>query len=87
MMCRALLAAYHGQRRTPINATNSTVIAMPRQQRLAIFGRLTEIAASKGLTVRVCACKNPDLPAGPCSIAAPHLSDRRSKQLELFAGR
>jgi len=52
-----------------IHAERSSVTALPRQERERIFRRLENVAARCGLTVKRCACKNPDLATGTCSIA------------------
>jgi len=52
-----------------IHAENSTVTAMPSLKRIYIYNRLAKIAVGHSLEVRLCACKNPDLAAGSCSIA------------------
>jgi hypothetical protein len=44
-------------------------MAPPKTEREAIFTRLRKIAAEFGIGLKICACKNPDLVSGTCSIA------------------
>jgi len=55
--------------RLSIHAERSRVIALPAQMRRDIYDRVKEIAKEHGIVVRLCACKNPDLATGSCSIA------------------
>ena len=63
------LEAFSDAQRMAIHAERSSVTALPRQERERIFRRLENVAARCGLTVKRCACKNPDLATGTCSIA------------------
>ena len=49
------------------------------------FWRLRALAAARGIEVRVCACKNPDLPfARDCRIAGPEPAAGRHAEAPLF---
>jgi hypothetical protein len=37
--------------------------------RAATFARIRHAAAEHGITITLCACKNPDLAGGTCNIA------------------
>ena len=43
--------------------------ALPARERERIFQRLENVAARFSLAVKRCACKNPDIATGTCSIA------------------
>lgn len=68
-ICETLLSHYQGQPRTPIRATKSTVIALPREHRLQILRRVEQAAEAYEITVHGCACKNPDISSQACGIA------------------
>jgi DNA repair photolyase len=60
---------------------------VPAAWRRKGYDRFVRVAAEFGVTCRVCACKNPDLPSGLCSTvpAARAARPRRGpRQLELF---
>jgi DNA repair photolyase len=63
------LGAFSHAQRIAIHADRSSVIALPMQKRQQIFERLEFIAGQYGMTIRRCACKNPDIDSGTCSIA------------------
>ena len=62
------------------------ILALPAARRRKIFDWLTAIARQYGITVHVCACKNPDLVAGGCNLGG-HWSPPAvvERQLALFA--
>ena len=62
------LEAFADARRMAIHAERSSVIALPREQRERIFRRLENVARRYAIAVKRCACKNPDLSSGTCSI-------------------
>lgn len=64
-----LFDAFAERSRLAIHAENSCLTALPQETRRATFERLQAIAAKFGITVRICACKNPDIGSGPCHIA------------------
>jgi DNA repair photolyase len=78
------LAAFADARRLAIHAERSSVIALPRQERERIFSRLENIASGHGLAVKRCACKNPDIASGTCSIAGDLRRVRASTEATLF---
>jgi DNA repair photolyase len=68
-----------------IHAGKRRVRALPASERREIFERLEKIARSHGLHVRICACKNPDLPSGSCHLPVRwRPAVRRGSQLLLF---
>jgi DNA repair photolyase len=79
------LAAFADARRLAIHAERSSVIALPWQERERIFSRLENIASGHGLAVKRCACKNPDIASGTCSIAGDLRRERASTEATLFA--
>ena len=85
-MKRRIFEAYESSNRLAIHASNSTVLALPDSHRQRIHDRVAAIADRLGLRMRVCACKNPDLPSQTCSIAGEWSSAQSSTvQLDLFA--
>jgi hypothetical protein len=68
-----------------IGTGKSRVLALPACERREIFERLETIARGHGLQVRICACKNPDLPSGSCHLSVRwRPAVRRGSQLLLF---
>lgn len=60
---------------------------LPKALRTRGYERFLRLAPEFGLTARVCACKNPDLPGEPCSAAGPLAlppKRRGREQLPLF---
>jgi DNA repair photolyase len=55
--------------RLGIHAERSTVTALPQAVREAVYTKVRAIAARYDITVRICACKNPDISTGSCRIA------------------
>jgi len=66
---KSLIAKFGKARKIKIHAENSSVTALPAQMRLDIYKRLERIAFEHGIAVRLCACKNPEIASGTCSIA------------------
>jgi DNA repair photolyase len=64
-----LFDAFNERSRLAIHAESSSITALPQETRQATFERLRAIAAEFGITVRICACKNPDIDNGVCHIA------------------
>jgi hypothetical protein len=67
-----------------IHAEGSSVTALPAQEREAIFARLDKAARYYGIKVKRCACKNPDIATGKCSIAGERLPRSAGTQTTLF---
>lgn len=65
----AVLRAFDGAGRMGIHADHSSMTALPREKRMEIFKRLQTVAEEFGLTLHICACKNPDLTQNVCRIA------------------
>lgn len=63
------LESFSNSQRITIHAERSSVTALPMQERERIFQRLEKVATHYGMTVKRCACKNPDIATGTCSIA------------------
>ena len=78
------LAQFHAAHRIAIHAEHSSVIALAATGRQAIFQRLEEIAERHGISVKRCACKNPDIAIGTCSIAGERQRRTLSHQTDLF---
>ncbi len=84
-LLKPLLAQFKAGGRIPIHAEKSTVFALPTEVRRSIYARLREIAQAYGLSVRVCACKNPDLATESCSIAGEWAGNpTKPRQQNLF---
>lgn len=67
---RLLLGAYGVRNRVPIRtSTRALVNALPRSLRQEMFKRVRDAAAERGISISICACKNPDLATGTCNIA------------------
>ena len=64
-----LMAAFAVSQRMRIRAGTSWATALPTGARRAIYARVRSTAAESGITVKVCACKNPDLDSSDCGIA------------------
>jgi DNA repair photolyase len=82
-MLDELLSEFAPQERLRIDARNSTVVALPAEARRAIYDRVTRVARAHGIEVCVCACKNPDVPSGPCHLAGSHLSQHPTRRDEI----
>jgi hypothetical protein len=77
---RRLLDRYRDQTvRLSIQAQQSSVVTLPREEREIIYDRVRGIAQRHGLQVSICGCKNPDLADGCCGIAG-----ERPAEPELF---
>ncbi|MHC5055365.1 MAG: SPL family radical SAM protein [Planctomycetota bacterium] len=81
---RRLFACYRGGERIAIDARDSSAFGLSREARQAIYDRLSRIAAGHGLTVKVCACKNPDLASGSCGIAGDWPRAEEGEQIDLL---
>ncbi len=68
-MLDAVLSNFNKKYRLDMRAQNSPVIALPVELRKAIYDRLNKAAQRHGISVKVCACKNPDLSSGSCGIS------------------
>ncbi|MHB9130882.1 MAG: SPL family radical SAM protein [Armatimonadota bacterium] len=55
--------------RLGIHAERSTVTALPQTKREEVYTKVRSIAERYDITVRICACKNPDIATGSCRIA------------------
>ncbi len=73
-----LFDAFAGGSRLAIHAKSSSITALPHEARQAPFERLQSVAAEFGITVRICACKNPDI----SSRSACHIAGRLSTATE-----
>jgi DNA repair photolyase len=66
------LKRFESAQRLAIHAERSSVRALAAVEREGIFQRLEGIARGYGMTVKRCACKNPDIAAGTCGIAGEY---------------
>ena len=82
--CDRLFAAFQSRVRLPIHARKSCVTALPAETRNAILDRLRIAASAHDITVRACACKNPDIASRACRIAGRAEGIARSRQMVLF---
>jgi DNA repair photolyase len=81
---RVLAAFDHGDWQ-PLCGAGTSIQVLPAPYRRRGFERLRTLAARHGLTLRVCACKNPDLDtAQRCNIDARNHPARTDRQLSLF---
>jgi DNA repair photolyase len=78
------LAPFANSQRLAIHAERSFVTALPAREREQILQRLERVAAGHGITVKRCACKNPDLASGSCSLAGAFRSERPMVESSLF---
>lgn len=84
-MLDRLMAPFTNAKRLAIHAEHSTVIALPKDKRAEILGRVRDIGCEYGVRVKICACKNSDLPSGTCSIAGDWIkTSKEAGQLDLF---
>jgi DNA repair photolyase len=67
-----------------IHAERSAVTALPQATREQIYAKVRLIAKRHGITVRICACKNPDIAAGSCLIAGRWEKHIENEQPVLF---
>ena len=80
-----LLGSFGQASRMAIHAERSSVTALPASVRRTIHDRVREAAHANGLSVKICACKNPDIDTGSCSIAGDWSgSIPQATQRELF---
>ncbi len=63
-----LLSSYAETDRLSIRAERSSVVALDRATRIEIFSRVRREAEKRGIGLRTCACKNPDIAEGTCNI-------------------
>ena len=64
-----LLDSFGQASRMAIHAGRSSVTALPASVRRMVHERVRKAAHANGLSVKICACKNPDIATGSCSIA------------------
>ena len=81
---RRLLTSFDSSVRLGIHAERSAVTATSAERRSRIYSRLEETAGEYGITVRLCACKNPDIAAGSCGIAGQWPDSTGPTQQRLF---
>jgi DNA repair photolyase len=83
-----LLGAFGQGRRMAIDARNSSVFALPARVRQEVYRRVAHAARQHGLELHLCACKNPDLASGSCSIASEWTRwPPKNSQRDLFSPR
>ena len=86
-LLKKLLVPFNAGGRLAIHAEKSSVFALPPEMRQSIYWRVQEIAQQNGMSVRVCACKNPDLATESCGIAGDWaLPASAAAQQSLFDG-
>ena len=78
------LRPFLNPQRIDIRAVRSSVAALPVQERESIFQRLDKVATLYGVKVKRCACKNPDIATGTCSIAGKWRRRSDETQAMLF---
>lgn len=78
------MARFQGAHRMAIHAERSSILALPALEREAIFRKLEEVAFQHGIVVKRCACKNPDIATGTCSIAGEWGKETAVVQTRLF---
>jgi len=78
------LGRFSNSQRIAIHAERSSVTALPMQERERIFQRLENVAGRYRITVKRCACKNPDIATGTCSIAGEWQRKAATTQATLF---
>jgi len=64
-----ILAPFAAGEQLEIQSEGSRVTALPAAARETAYGRIRAIAGRYAISVRVCACKNPDIARGSCRIA------------------
>ena len=69
MTLTALLDPYGERGEAVMRGAEYPIHNLPLEARREIFARPEEAAAAHGIELRVCACKNPHLARGSCSIA------------------
>lgn len=63
-----LLRPYKESTRLAIRAERSSVVALRRAVREEIYAAVGRAAGEHGISISICACKNPDLARGTCNI-------------------
>lgn len=81
---KILMDQFTGAKRLPLYGEKGLVVSLSAEKRSTMYARVREIAWLHGITVRVCACKNCDLPSESCGIAGNWRSAREVAELPLF---
>lgn len=81
-LAETLLRRFETGSKLAIHAEHSLVNSLHVQNRSAIYKRVKEIAGEHQIEVKVCACKNPDLAAGSCSIAGNWVREPSAPQAQ-----
>lgn len=76
-----------GAARLPLYGEKGFVMSLPAQIRRAMYERVSSAARSHGVAVRVCACKNSDVPSERCRTAGNWRDTRETADLPLFDSR
>ena len=82
-----LFEAFGASETVGIRGGSTRIESASADTRRRIFDRVTTVAAKHGVTVHVCACKNPDIAAGRCNIAGTWQPARRAPQIPLAIAR
>jgi DNA repair photolyase len=68
-LVKAVLEQFNSRQRLSIHAAKSRVLALTAVQRQDIYGMIQKVCSQHGIEMKICACKNPDIAHGTCSIA------------------
>jgi DNA repair photolyase len=80
---RVILTCFHAQPWSTVGTSTRTKL-IPRPLRLKGYQRFVDLAAEFGIEPYICACKNPDMPAGQC---AADIGARKTIQAKKSQGR
>lgn len=84
-LTESILSRYNKGNLTSMLGETSKIIALPKEEREKILGRVVDIGREHGVAVKICACKNPDLASESCSIAGDWIKPPpEAEQLGLF---
>ncbi len=83
-MVAECLAAFRHSQWLALGMEHSSATVLPAQERERILSRLEQAAERYGMSVRRCACKNPDIASGTCAGGGGWRQMQRAGELTLF---
>ncbi len=80
-----LMSEFEDSRPLALHAEKSRVVSLSVAKRQCIYSFFRSAAARHGISVRVCACKNGDMPSESCNIAGKWTKPHAPAQTSLFS--
>ena len=71
VLLNKILEPYSKPIQLPIGMKNSIGTMLPTEVRKTIFARIQKIADTRGVSIHICGCKNPDITSENCYITRP----------------